>query len=83
MKKGAYNQTEVLLCIEISIRENNSIIRSSLRFFLVRRKFYHEKEVLSGQRAAKRRKFYYCKGNCSMRRKFDCGKQGSCMRRKF
>ena len=28
-----YNQTEVLLCIEISIGENNSIIRSSQRFF--------------------------------------------------
>ena len=31
-KKGVYNQTEVLLRIEISIRENNSIIRSSAFF---------------------------------------------------
>ena len=82
MKKGVFYQTEVLLCIAISIRENNSIIRSS-ELFLVRRRFYHEKEVLSGQRAVKRMKFYYCKGNSTMRRKFDYGKQGSFMRRKF
>ena len=30
VEKGVYTQKEVLLCLEIPIRENNSIMRSSL-----------------------------------------------------
>ena len=83
-EKGVFYQTEVLLCIQMSIRENKSIIRSSEHFSGKEKvKFYREKGILSGQRAVKRRKFYFCKGNSTMRRKFDYGKQGSFMRRKF
>ena len=50
VKKGIYNQKEVLFCIDMFVRESNSIIRSSLRKnnSFVRRKFYYEKEGLSG-----------------------------------
>ena len=46
---------------------------------LIRRIFGAEKEKSS----VKSRKFYFCRGHSTMKRKFDYEKQSSFMRRKF